>query len=554
MFKKFTFFSLVMLFFGQMATAQVMISFEFVSEHTKEELQDILTDFGIPAVLAPVYYDIEVYKITYETPNGDGSAMTTATGAACFPKGYICNSPIASYLHGTTSSKTGVPSYGSTELVIGQLWAGRGYITSLPDYLGLGDSPGMHPYVHAKSEATASIDMIRATKELSDELGHSFNDELFLFGYSQGGHSAVATFKEIQENLSDEMTVTACYGMSGPYDVAGVQTDFINSGQPYATPGYLPYVFLGYQSVYGNLYQNSLSEVLVAPYDTTLPPLFDGTHGMGEINDACTPVPTDMVVPSYQADFETNPDHPFRVALEDNTLTHWKPESPIRLYYCTEDEQVFYENSEVARDSFLNRGAPDVHAVNFGAYDHGGCVQFCLFNALLSMDSFATGPTVLLDYAVATEESSAGAMDGSITLSANADAGNLSFAWNTGATGPTLENIGAGDYMVTVTSDIGCERVFEFNFDQLLSNDSPILQQLDINPNPATDFINIRLEEYSEYRIEMYDLGGRLVKDINFAADQSYTLDVSDLNDGMHFIQMTDLNSGQQHIGKVIVE
>lgn len=30
---------------------------------------------------------------------------------------------------------------------------------SLPDYLGLGDSPGRHLYCHSKTEATASIDL-----------------------------------------------------------------------------------------------------------------------------------------------------------------------------------------------------------------------------------------------------------------------------------------------------------------------------------------------------------------------------------------------------------
>lgn len=86
---------------------------------------------------------------------------------------------------------------------------------SLPDYLGLGDSPGRHLYCHSKTEATASIDLYVLQKlcQLKNVL---YNDQLFIFGYSQGGHAAMATTREIQLNHSDEFTITASAPMSGP--------------------------------------------------------------------------------------------------------------------------------------------------------------------------------------------------------------------------------------------------------------------------------------------------------------------------------------------------
>ena len=73
--------------------------------------------------------------------------------------------------------------------------------------------------------------------------------------------------------------MTAAAPMSGPYNVSGVQAQTIIADQPYSTPGYLPYVVMGRQEAYGNIY-NSLSEIFKSPYDTLLPDLFDGTHGM----------------------------------------------------------------------------------------------------------------------------------------------------------------------------------------------------------------------------------------------------------------------------------
>lgn len=547
---------LLFLFLIPFAQSQYVISYELMGEYTKADLEAILEEVGVNPAIFGVGNDIEVYKITYNTINAKGTDMTIATGAVAYPKGYMCNLPVACYVHGTTANKTGVPSYGSTELNIGMLWAGAGYVAPMPDYLGLGDSPGMHPYVHAKSEATASIDMIRASKELGAELGYNIGDDLFIFGYSQGGHAAVATFKEIQENHADEMTVNLCVGMSGPYDVAGAQTDFINSGLPYATPGYLPYTFLGYQSVYENLYENSLSEVLLEPWATTLPPLFDGTHGMGTINAACTPIPTDMVQPDYQMDFETNPDNPFRIAVEDNTLIHWKPESPLRMLYCTGDEQVYYMNAIVARDSFVARGATDVTAEMLGDGDHGDCVELCLFRAYFAMDSFKTGPNVLLDLAIATEESTPGAMDGSIILTPNADAGNLTYAWNTGATGSTLSNIGEGDYTVTITQEDGCEATFSFNFEELLllPNENVTKEALDFYPNPTNSDINLNLPVYGEYELEIMDVNGKMLLSNIIEGEGKYEVDLSNLNTGIHFIQLRNMKDGKQYIGKLLKE
>ena len=72
--------------------------------------------------------------------------------------------PIAVYNHGTTLRKNDVPSNDTQETFIGKIFAAGGYFVCMPDYLGMGDSPGLHPYVHGES-GKASIDMIRAARE-----------------------------------------------------------------------------------------------------------------------------------------------------------------------------------------------------------------------------------------------------------------------------------------------------------------------------------------------------------------------------------------------------
>ncbi|MBO0155283.1 hypothetical protein J0688_25075, partial [Vibrio parahaemolyticus] len=54
------------------------------------------------------------------------------------------------------------------------------------------------------------------------------SSHLFITGYSQGGHVAMATHKVIERDYAREFTVTASGPMSGPYNLAKMTT-IINS-------------------------------------------------------------------------------------------------------------------------------------------------------------------------------------------------------------------------------------------------------------------------------------------------------------------------------------
>ena len=147
------------------------------------------------------------------------------SGAMFIPVGVDsnCDLPIHTYMHGTIFERNQAPSFMSIEGILGYLMSSPGYIVLMPDYVGLGESQLMHPYVHAQSEADAGIYMIEAISTFTEDLNFTLNDEIFISGYSQGGHAAMAMNKEIQENWSDSYEVTASTPMAGPYDMSGVQ-------------------------------------------------------------------------------------------------------------------------------------------------------------------------------------------------------------------------------------------------------------------------------------------------------------------------------------------
>ncbi|MFN0274240.1 MAG: alpha/beta hydrolase family protein [Chitinophagales bacterium] len=363
-----------------------IVSAELLHYYTTSESSDYILNYNPDLSIYPVIYEIEIYKVIYKTVDTEGDE-TIASGVVIIPVNSTDTFPLCSYQHGTTLAKDEVPSSETDELVLGVVFSVAGYVMSMPDYLGLGEGEGLHPYCHAKTEATASVDLLRAAKKICEDRNVLRNDQLFLFGYSQGGHSTMALTRELQLYHTDEFTITASAPMSGPYDMSGAQTDLVLSDEPYGAPFYLPYLMFAYNEVY-KMYDD-YSDYLLPPYDEILPPLFDGTHSGWEVDVVMPGVPKEIIKPEILNDFINNPDNPFRIALQENDLIYnWVPSCPMRLYYCEGDELVTYLNSINANEKFATAGATTVSLLSAGASNsHTECAEPCFISARIWFDS-----------------------------------------------------------------------------------------------------------------------------------------------------------------------
>ena len=363
-----------------------LISDTLLVSYTIQQLDSVYSASGIPAFVGEVNYPVDAYKIIYQTPDPAGNT-TTASGVVFVPQNVPCDAPMVSYQHGTIADNSGVPSNMGGEFVIGLIAATHGYVVSMPDYLGMGDGPGFHPYCHAATEASAVLDLIRAGKEFCSNSGTSLNDQLFLMGYSQGGHATMAAIREIELYYPTEFNVVATVPMAGPYDISGVQRELLESDSVYSQPGYLPYIMLGYNEVY-NLF-DSIQEVLIPPYDSLVEVLFDGNHGMGTINSYMLNVPKQMIDSVYFANYDADSLHPFKEALRDNDLYDWVPQTFIRMIHCSGDDVVPFEHAQIAYDAFIAAGSDSVELVDGGPLGHGDCAQNAIIGAKLFIDSRA---------------------------------------------------------------------------------------------------------------------------------------------------------------------
>lgn len=332
----------------------MILSTSKIESLTRAYITFLLSYAGIP--ITP-QYDVDCHLVRYETigPLGD---RTQASGVIAVPVNAGVPLPLISYQHGTLVHTNDAPSAAPLERFAGIGFASTGYAVAIPDYLGLGSSPGLHPYHHAWSEATVAVDLLRATRTWCATNNVALNGQLFLAGYSQGGHATMALHRELEAYHTTEFHLTASAPMAGAYDLSGVTAADFLSGRAMPNPYYFLYLLGAYQDVYR--LTNSLADLLAAPYDKTLPLLLDGNHSGGDINARMPAVVTQIFRPGILAAFQANPQHPLRVALRDNDLYRWAPRAPMRMYHCPADQDVIHANSEVALASFHERGATHV--------------------------------------------------------------------------------------------------------------------------------------------------------------------------------------------------
>jgi pimeloyl-ACP methyl ester carboxylesterase len=363
--------------------------------------------------------DVTVREIVHTTTGPNGGTYEVSAGLYEPIPSATCPGPfpLLSFNRGTaTAQHKAMSAFGDDDAFPGigataiQVFAAHGYVVIATDYLGFARSTfPYHPYMHAASQATTTIDAILAARSSLQRRGVPMSDRLFLAGYSQGGHAAMATQRAIEADPALGLTVTAAGTMSGPYNVARQVRDVMNDAWDAPAPQdtlVATYILTAYQQVYGTLYA-SPDVYFIPPYDEgieallptradTLPPgvtpygppwLFSigrihwpdfssrcPSSGPVTWGVDCTRLPYVMaylLTDRLRADVG-DPDHPLSVALQENTLLDWRPEAPVLLCGGGRDATVDFQNSIDAYKSMVAAGATvelvDVEAI--ADFDH----------------------------------------------------------------------------------------------------------------------------------------------------------------------------------------
>ena len=380
-------------------------------------LQASSTGKSLLAVAGTPTCGVDVQYIQYATVGGAGE-KTTGSGALMVPTGSdpLCTGarPIVLYGHGTNITRSfnlalltesTNPAYGES-LTIAAFYAAQGFIVVAPNYAGYDSSDlSYHPYLNADQQSKDMIDALTAAKKALPTVfapNTTANTKLFITGYSQGGHVAMATHRAMQ---ALGMSVTAAAPMSGPYAIAA-QIEAGYFGNVFAGASlYSPMLTTSYQKSYGNVYTTpgdlyesayatGIESLEPGPYTTSTlvsggkvpqSALFSNTaptapagSGLQPLLNSITPPtgtgatdalfaagfgPNNLIKNSARLevllDALANPDgavprvttglpasapaSPTRQDLKRNDLRGWTPQAPVLLCAGNADPTVFYQ-------------------------------------------------------------------------------------------------------------------------------------------------------------------------------------------------------------------
>lgn len=380
------FFSVAMASFNP--PAKYTVSYKLKYSYTQDSLDRFWKRKNIPQIVLPVRNAVDMYEVTYKGLWLD-STFITAKGVMYIPKG---EKPAAEmvYCHGTRISID--QSYGIDDLeqVVCMMHAADGYIGLFPFYYGLGGGEKEHIYQDSWTEAMATAYMIRACREIYPEIGRSTSNQLFLTGYSQGGHASLSTHKVLESGAFPDIQLTASSPMSGAYDMTGEQSK--SMFRKYDQPHYLPYLILSYQYAY-NLWPGDVYEVFKSPYKELIKEAFVQPRKVdyGRINDMLPKVPQEMLREDVIEQFKTDTCFDFTCKLRESGLTNWAPQAPVQLCACYGDNEVMYQNTEVAYLGLRAR-SPHVFKRVFGKHlSHNPCAPFAILYSKFFFDNFRKG-------------------------------------------------------------------------------------------------------------------------------------------------------------------
>jgi pimeloyl-ACP methyl ester carboxylesterase len=534
-------------------SAQFAVSVTYINSFTAHQVDSALSSNGIPTFLFHLNYGVNMYKVIYNTVSWD-STPTQASGLLAVPVGTPCKVGMLSYQHEEITQKNRAPSNIQNEWYISIIAGSEGYVCVMPDYLGLGSGTGRHPFLHAHSEATAVIDMIRAAKEVVDTLGAPVNNQLFLLGYSQGGHATMAAHQLIQEQLDSVMHVTASAPMAGPYDMGGVMANLLTGNNSYGVlgpdssfqqPYLLPYILTSYNMVY-NLYAAD-SDMMVYPYDSTLPPYF-GVHSNGYINGRMPAYPALIMQPTVLDSFiNDSATSSLRRAFRANDTYNWTPNSPMHLFFCEEDSVIPFQNSAIAYQQFVQNGSVFLDSTIVNADEnHDACTEFAILQAYDWLLNFAYAPPIANGITV-VNCTSVDTPNGRASIATTNGNPPYTYQWSNGDTTQLATGLSAGTYYVTVKDADLCGYTDSVIIQLIVSTgmQDELLANVKVYPNPAKQLVYISNSDPSDIikQVEMYDMEGREINTSVANRANTTSLFFGDIAPGVYLIHLKTENA-----------
>ena len=149
-------------------------------------------------------------------------------------------------------------------------------------------------------------------------------------------------------------------------------------------------------------------------------------------------------------------------------------------------------------------------------------------------------------------ESYIGAGDGSLTVHVNGGIPPYSYLWSNGGTDSTISDLPFGIYSVEVWDATGCPADASIYLPVQVGIENVFAKQINIYPNPITDFATVDFPFWGSYMLRTTDLSGKTVQSQTVTGKKSI-LQRDHLPPGIYLLSITN-NSGMTAIKKLVIQ
>jgi hypothetical protein len=233
---------------------------------------------------------VDFYYVKFWTVGG-ANEPTESSGGLMVPTGGTgCSGPrpILLYAHSTDTNRAlniaDITDPTNTEgALIAAMFAAQGYIVVAPNYAGYDISTlGYHPFLNAAQQSGEMMNILAAARTaLPKTLSSATTDngKLFVTGYSEGGHVAMATQRALQ---AAGAKVTAAAPMSGPYALEAFGDAIFFGSVNLGSTVFGPLLTTSYQRAYGNIY-TAVTDIYSPTYATGIETLLPSKTPLGTL-------------------------------------------------------------------------------------------------------------------------------------------------------------------------------------------------------------------------------------------------------------------------------
>ena len=233
----------------------------------------------------------------------------------------------------------------------------QGYIVISPDQIGYGSSEDkVPPYLHKRSIVQSSSEFLKAVIQALYEKNIAYQKKIFIMGYSQGGHSALA-FAEALQNSSIDIDIQAISAGGGPYDILYTVQEQLDQNT------IVKVAMAPLLQSYSYIYNWNLHDIIKRDtYADQISQAYRKDNLLRAVEDL--PSQTNSLFEArFLREIQSRDGyyHPF---LEENSAFDWSPQSPVLLFHLRNDHIVPDKNMEFAYRSFKSRRRSEIEKMN----------------------------------------------------------------------------------------------------------------------------------------------------------------------------------------------